>query len=164
MENTVKKRGGKEPPDAKVLKIFSTNLRSCIKTNEWLAGETGLSPQAIADYVNGISLPRADYLLKISNAVNKPMDWLLTGRENIDDEFMCEWDEQSRSACQKLKEILDSGDKFAVPAILSNIDAFRDSVEKNERLDKLENAVNELRKKEKYDKKLASLKLSTDTD
>lgn len=83
-------------------------------------------------------------LFNFSQREGVSFDWLLTGEKEND--FMCKWDEKSREACRKLKEIIDSDDKFAVPAILSNIDAFRDSVDKTDRLKKIEAAVTELKK------------------
>jgi len=78
------RKGGKQKPDPIITGIFSTNLRACISTNESLAEEIKISSQSVADYVNGVSLPRADILYKISQAVGRSMEWLLTGQDEIE--------------------------------------------------------------------------------
>ena len=75
------KKRGKAPPDKEITEELSKNLKSLIPTNEWLADKVGISSQAVADYVNGISIPRGDILLKISKAVGKSIEELLTNKE-----------------------------------------------------------------------------------
>jgi transcriptional regulator with XRE-family HTH domain len=68
-------------PDPGMTKIFSENLKSLIGTNEELANKIDVSATAVADYINGHTIPRGDTLLKISQILNRSMEWLLTNRE-----------------------------------------------------------------------------------
>lgn len=70
-------------PDPGMTKIFSENLKSLIETNEELANNIGVSPQVVADYINGRTIPRGDTLLKISNFLHRSMEWLLTNKEEV---------------------------------------------------------------------------------
>jgi len=72
---------GKSKPDSVITKIFSENLKSLISTNKSLAVKIGVSEPTVAEYVNGVSIPRGDILLAISKELNKSVDWLLTGEE-----------------------------------------------------------------------------------
>jgi len=85
-------------------------------------------------------------LYAIARELKKPLQYFFGQENSQGSDFMCGWDEVSREACQTLKDIIDSKDKFVVPAILSNLEAFKDSIEKNKRLNNLELDVIELKK------------------
>lgn len=121
-------------------------IKDSMAAHGWSAAElsrrSGVSTGVLSRYLNKVLGMSDDNLFDVLCALGLIKNNL--GKE-VDD-FMCGWDEKSRAACMKLKEILDSDDKFAVPAILSNLDAFRDSVDKTDRIKKIEAAVIELKK------------------
>lgn len=162
-----KKKGGKEPPDPEILKIFSENLKGCIPTNDWLASKTGLSSQAIADYVNGISLPRADFLLKISKAVDKSIEWLLTGEEKTHPSCYVECNPEIKPLCEKLKNVINSETKYA-KVLKENIEAFdlavKEGLEASGNRRKSDKLISSLTTRIEHLEKMFDLKLNTDTD
>lgn len=124
----MEKKKGKLPPDPALTKEFAKNLKSCIKTNESLAEKVGVSPQAVADYVNGISIPRGDILLKISKVTEKSMQWLLTGEEKPG-EFAATWPEDIRNACQSVHKIMTSDFMRAKEALKSSLSTIEDHID-----------------------------------
>ncbi len=101
--------------------------------------------------------PPLPYIIAVAQFTGKPIEWYLYGSPQTthtvaesgagyNENFMCGWTEEQKEACRILKEILDSGDKIAIAAILSNLAAFRESIRKNSRIDKLEKDVRELKK------------------
>lgn len=160
-------RRGKKKPDPSILKIFSENLLACIgNKRELLATNVKISTQAVGDYVNGKSLPRADILCKIAESVDRSVDWLLTGKEphgtpcshSVDCPFK-DCDKELLDLCKKVKFILDSEDTLA-EILKSNIHAYkttiRKNIEKDEEIADLKQRVAELEAKN-------TSKQSTDT-
>lgn len=66
--------------------IYKKRLIAAMKakgyTHHQLAREAGISPQAIYGYIEGIRLPRLDYIVAISKTLGVSIDWL-AGRKNI---------------------------------------------------------------------------------
>ena len=134
---------GKQKPDPTLTKIFSANLKSCIKTNEALANKVDVSPQAVADYVNGISIPRGDILYKISKELNKSMEWLLTG-DNIEvvDEKKCSinCDERIMDLCRKVKEVVESNTHWG-KSLEANIHSFKSGLDNDKDIKELKKSI-----------------------
>lgn len=78
----MEKKKGKEKSDQKVLEVFSGNLKPLVKGDGDFHRRIGVSKSTASEYINGISLPRADILYKISLDINKSIDWLLTGEDH----------------------------------------------------------------------------------
>jgi len=118
-------------------------VRDALKSRGWTAAElsrkSGVSTGVISRYLNEVLGINDDNLYSILCA----LDLIQDGKANG---FMCGWDENAIEYCKALKEILDSGDKIARAAILSNIDAFKESVDRKKRIDVLEEDVRELKK------------------
>jgi hypothetical protein len=94
------------------------------------------------------------------------IDWLLTGRdpvpmtayrlqEPLDSPykipehpcpFCSDMSEEMKVLCKRVNAVMESGHRSAVPALLSNITAFEDSVEQAEDLRKLKETVRHLEK------------------
>ncbi|OPY13668.1 MAG: helix-turn-helix protein [Syntrophus sp. PtaB.Bin001] len=143
---------GKSKPDPEITKTFSENLKSCIKTNDWLAGKAGISPQAVSEYTTGKSLPRGDILYNISKAIDKSMEWLLTGKDPMADDFWA-GREAARLMCEEIIEIVKSGDAGVIQALKNNIDEFKKSVKKDEKIRSLEDDISEIKRQIGINKK-----------
>jgi transcriptional regulator with XRE-family HTH domain len=109
------------------------------------ADKIGVDRSTVSRWCAGKTIPDLKQAIAISQNLNISLDSLLLGKEPGGD-FMCGWDEESIEACKVLKEILESGDKMARAAILSNLDAFKDSIDKNKRIKRLEEDVEQLKK------------------
>jgi len=147
-----KVRKGKEPPDPKILKTFSENLSASISTNSSLAVKIGVSEQSVADYVNGVSLPRADILCKISEAIGKPMEWLLRGNSGPSCHVNC--DEKLQPLCEKVKEVIQCKWSYST-SLMQNIDSFHEAVREREEREKREGELTAAKKRHK--KEIADL-------
>lgn len=65
---------------------------------------------------------------------------------HIDNDSFSSIDPEVKKYCLMLKDILESGDKQAAPAIISNLDAFNASVLKNKTIANMQKDIIELKK------------------
>jgi len=143
--------------------LFTERLESVIE--ECGLGAKGFAEKGCLGYstlMNYLSrhsrgrVPEWDQLVKISKASGKSIDWLLTGDEHnqiLEGQGAAE--QGSASACplcgswpdeiKTLAEILDSDDETTKGAILSNLTAFRKSVEKDRKNAEKDRVIDELR-------------------
>lgn len=100
--------------------------------------------------------PSVDALIKMCNEFGCTVNWLLTGNEDaagsgegqeeiISCPTCCNWSPELKRDCETLKEILDSDDEDTKGAILSNLKAFRKSVQKDLDAAKKDLEIRELR-------------------
>jgi len=77
--------------------IFSERLRIALHrrkmTQVELGNIVGISPKSISKYINQLTLPPADTLHKIADALNVSVDWLL-GRTDEEADIYIERDEE----------------------------------------------------------------------
>lgn len=127
-------------------------------------------------------VPEWDQLVKISKASKKTINWLLTGEEKqaktsghavaesimpygtTPTGFMEDWNETSVEAAKKLKTILDSGDDVAIAAILSNLNAFHESVKRKEEVESQDRDIKSLKLQVRQLKKLFTGERTAGTD
>jgi hypothetical protein len=105
--------------------------------------------------------PSIEYIVAVSRATGKPVEWYLYGEEkngqrvkeapceyNPDRDPMHEWPPEVKKACHQLKNILLSNHPVIKPALLSNLAAFEHSIEKekeqDEKIKKVSKRVREL--------------------
>jgi len=101
------------------------------------AEKTGIGYSTLMNYLSRGSIgrvPEWDQLLKISEASGRTIDWFLTGKEPSTG-FMNGWSQEVKTACTYVKEIIESGDKIIVPALLTSLPAMRAAVEGNRGLE-----------------------------
>jgi len=118
--------------------------------------EIGIAYDTIRRWCLGEFLPESNQLLIIHEITDISIDWLLMGASpyvvhrvtddmppyNEPTEQRCKFcgdmSDEVKDLCRKVKNIMESGHPSAVPALLSNITAFEDSVKQAERIRKLE--------------------------
>jgi len=123
--------------------VFTNNLLFALKTkgiNYEKGKKTGLKKFAKDNNIVYTTLhkclredmyghvPEWDQLLKISKAVDRSIDWLLTGKETDLD-----WPEYSLEYCEKLKNILKNGEDTSIKAIKDMIDLYAEKTEKTQK-------------------------------
>jgi transcriptional regulator with XRE-family HTH domain len=125
-------------------------IKQAISIKKWkqnkLAKASGVAQPVISRLLNGSSNISIDNIYNILNCLD-----ILQIKKGVHEQqdqysFMCGWPDEHIELCKALKNILDSGDKIAIAAILSNIAAFSDSVKRKIRIDELEKDVRELKK------------------
>jgi hypothetical protein len=103
---------------------------------------------------NEIKEPSLEYITVVALATRRPYEWYLRGDKaalNIHEQripwrkdlcpFCGDMPDDIKALCKRVKDIMESGHRSAVPALLSNITAFEDSVEQDEDLRKLKEKV-----------------------
>jgi hypothetical protein len=130
-----------------------------LKPGKW-AEIIGLSPQNISN-VHGEARknqPSLQYIIAVAKYTGKPIEWYLYGdRPAVDAlvakpagqyhserhqcRFCGDMSEEIKDICKKVKKILESHHPSAVPALLSNIAAFEDSVKQVEEIEELKRIV-----------------------
>jgi len=124
------------------------------KKNESIAKALGVEPQTASNWKSRGAIPWKElFIFSQENGIS--FDWLLTGKEPSTD-FMSGWSQEVKTACGLVKEIIESGDKIIVPALLTSLPAMRAAVEGNRgleekkmyerRIKELERDVRRLRK------------------
>lgn len=154
--------------------LFSKRLKDLIKSRLKISQKTfsdivGVSENYLSMVLNEKSGPSADMIAGIYLHYNDYLEWLLTGDEtrtallkateamprygDAGDhrcEFCGDMPDEIKKLCKTLKEIVDSKHPVIVPALLSNLEAFKYSVDKERKQDddiqKLKDKVRHLEK------------------
>jgi len=116
------------------------------------AKKAGISDQAFRKYLRG-SVPGGENILKIARAGNCSTDWLLTGEEK-GNYIKCKLPPEAGDICDMLKEIFNSPDTQIHDALHTNLVAFKNSTQKDKKIENLEKKVDYLM--EIYDRKKQS--------
>jgi hypothetical protein len=153
-----------------ILNIFSKRLEFLIKSRlkisqKAFADKIGVAENYLSMVLNEKSGPSADMISGIYLHYNECLEWLLTGSETriaapgtaeampefVHEgvhpcKFCGEMTEDIKALCERVKKIIESRHRSAVPALLSNITAFEDSVKQDEDLRNLKEKVRHLEK------------------
>ena len=148
-----------------ILNLFSKRLKELIDlrlkiTQKAFADQIGIAENYLSMVLNEKSGPSADMLAGLFLHHSEHLEWLLTGKEIAPGllaepraeygagdqhcEFCGDMTDEIKDLCKKVKAIVESKHPTAVPALLSNIAAFEDSVKQTERIDNLEKEVKRL--------------------
>jgi len=133
------------------LRINDLVCKHCGGDRYAFADRIKVAYDSVRRWCNGNNLPNGSQLITIGTEFKTSIDWLLTGREP-EANFMCGWDEEVQEACRAVKEILESKNGVIVPALLSNLAAFKhavkndDALEDKKRIKDLEEEVKRMRK------------------
>lgn len=143
-------------------KLFTTNINALI---DKLGGKTAFAASINANYDTvrswclGEFLPGGAQLSIIKTKTGVSLDWLLTGsdptpvmapgiRETGNPygsghpcPFCADMTDEIKGLCKRVKDIMESQHHSAVPALLSNITAFEDSVKQAKEIEKLKETV-----------------------
>lgn len=113
------------------------------------------------------TIPNTTALFAICEKFNCSFDWLFA-EHNYDDEnaesdatinikekqnrhnddtpdFLCDCKQETIEACKDVKEIMESGNKVIVPALLSNLAAFKHGIRQDKRIDQLDSEISHLK-------------------
>jgi DNA-binding XRE family transcriptional regulator len=133
---------------------------SQFKAGVW-AKKIGVKTNSISNIhgKKGKANPSLEYVVAVARITGKPIEWYLDGDKaalSIHEQrthcrkdlckFCGDMTEDIKALCERVKNIMESGHRSAVPALLSNITAFEDSVEQAEDLRKLKETVRHLEK------------------
>ncbi len=85
-----------------------------------LSKETGISQNAISNYINGNRIPDAKALIKLCKFFSTSIDWLLTGKEatTTNSDILDEYSEMNNELKKKgftgkdIKDLLNAIEKF----------------------------------------------------
>jgi hypothetical protein len=120
------------------------------------ASRMKINSTSIQDYIDEITEPRGKNLELIAAYFQKHVSYFFSSaadshiHEQTDPygkpkerpcPFCGDMSEDIKALCKRVKDIMESGHRSAVPALLSNITAFEDSVEQAEDLRKLKEKV-----------------------
>ena len=119
--------------------LFACNFTRIVNNNGGkysFAEKIGSAYDSVRRWCNGKSLPGGPALLKMHEIYGVSIDWLLTGKSAKG--AICphcgDWPDDIRDLCADVKKILESDDEVVRTALQSNIAAFRQSIEKNKKL------------------------------
>jgi transcriptional regulator with XRE-family HTH domain len=146
------------------------NINTLVDThgNKYTFAEAiGVSYDAVRQWCIGENLPDGARMLAIRDKFGVSIDWLLTGadpapvsayeyRESVSPyesgppcPFCGDMSDEIKKLCITLKDIIDSKHPVIVPALLSNLEAFKYSVDKERKqdddIDKLKREVRHLK-------------------
>jgi transcriptional regulator with XRE-family HTH domain len=163
--------------------LFSTALKSltdklgrgCQNT---LSIATGLEAGYISQLKNGKRKASVKTQIKIAKALGyRHIDFLSLGQEILigqrtdialrdiaAEHFMSSWPFEIQAACRTVKKILESGDKDTAEALIQNIHAFEESIDRRKAISDLHNEVNSLKHQFEEFKRIQDLKIFTGTD
>ena len=132
-----------------------------------------MSYDAVRQWCIGENLPDGARLLAIRDKFGISIDWLLTDQGPMQAAIpaVCEQTEpygasphrcafcgdmtdEIKDLCRRLKTIIESGHKTAVPALISNLAAFEDSVKQSEEIEKQKQEIDTLKKTVRHHSKL----------
>jgi len=139
--------------------LFVNNINKIVDANggkSVFAEAIDVSYDAVRQWCIGENLPDGKRLLAIHEKFHVSIDWLLTGNEH-GEEFMCDWPPVAIEACQRVKNILDSGNKIVIDALYTNLAAFEENIS-------LKEDVDDLKKEMKYIRKIIKKGQRTGTD
>jgi len=137
--------------------------RVAYKPTEW-AKFVGVSKNIVTNiHGNTRQKPSLEYVVAVARSVGKPIEWYLFGDSSCatssadSSDFMNGWTQEVKTACGLVKEIIESGDKIIVPALLTSLPAMRAAVEGNRGLEEKKMYERRIRELERDVRRLQKL-------
>jgi hypothetical protein len=144
--------------------LFAKNINMLAVDNGGkyaFANTLGVVYDSVRRWCIGETLPGGNQLLMIRDKFGVSIDWLLTGDDPAPVKvptgihetgasygssphhcpYCGDMSEEVKDLCSRVKKIMESGHRTAVPALVSNITAFEDSVKQTEEIEKLKQTV-----------------------
>jgi transcriptional regulator with XRE-family HTH domain len=155
--------------DYKEIKKRIETDKSHFKAGKW-SELTGVSKNTISNIHGkaGKHNPSLQYIIAVARVTGKPVEWYLYGdkaapriheqtgtygRQEHPCHFCGDMPDNIKALCKSMKEIVESNHPVIVPALMSNLEAFKYSVKKEQKQDE---DLRKLKEKVRHHEKLLS--------